>query len=156
MPKRSLLPPGVELEPGESVVRTSHDWGTSLRTLLLTDRRLVCPIDPSAGETVSIPLTEVRTVRLRDSPLGFASVVVEFGPGRSASFPVHFKAATAVAEIMAAVEAAQRQAADRPVDEGRVPDDRYERLRKVGELKASGVLTESEFEREKARILDEP
>jgi hypothetical protein len=34
-------------------------------------------------------------------------------------------------------------------------DDRLERLKKLGELKASGVLTESEFEAEKAKILAE-
>src|SRR5437868_6482298 len=33
--------------------------------------------------------------------------------------------------------------------------DRYERLRQIGELRASGVLSEAEFEEEKARILSE-
>jgi hypothetical protein len=32
-------------------------------------------------------------------------------------------------------------------------DARLERLKSLGELRASGVLTEEEFEREKARIL---
>ena len=36
-----------------------------------------------------------------------------------------------------------------------VAGDRYERLRQIGELRASGVLSESEFEEEKARILKE-
>ncbi|TMG15025.1 MAG: SHOCT domain-containing protein [Chloroflexi bacterium] len=34
--------------------------------------------------------------------------------------------------------------------------DRYERLRQIGELRSSGVLSEAEFEQEKARILREP
>ena len=31
--------------------------------------------------------------------------------------------------------------------------DRYERLKQLGDLKASGVLTDAEFEAEKARVL---
>jgi Short C-terminal domain len=33
------------------------------------------------------------------------------------------------------------------------PDDTLERLKELGELKASGVLTEAEFEAQKAKIL---
>jgi hypothetical protein len=36
------------------------------------------------------------------------------------------------------------------------PRDRYERLREIVELRRTGVLTEAEFEKEKARILEEP
>ena len=42
-------------------------------------------------------------------------------------------------------------------DEGQAPapaqDDTLERLKDLGELKASGVLTEAEFEAQKAKIL---
>jgi hypothetical protein len=34
--------------------------------------------------------------------------------------------------------------------------DRYDLLREIIELRRSGVLTEAEFEKEKARILDQP
>ncbi|TMD47174.1 MAG: SHOCT domain-containing protein [Chloroflexi bacterium] len=34
--------------------------------------------------------------------------------------------------------------------------DRYDQLRKISELKQSGVLTEAEFAEEKARILKQP
>jgi hypothetical protein len=59
------------------------------------------------------------------------------------------------AEIAAMVAAAKPAA---PEDAGRRPPDgdRLERLRRVGELRASGVLSEAEFEQEKARILREP
>jgi hypothetical protein len=33
------------------------------------------------------------------------------------------------------------------------PDERIRQLRELGELKASGVLDEEEFQREKARLL---
>jgi hypothetical protein len=32
-------------------------------------------------------------------------------------------------------------------------EDRFEQLQKLGELKASGILTEAEFQAEKARLL---
>ncbi len=35
-----------------------------------------------------------------------------------------------------------------------VADNRYEQLQKLGELKAKGVLTEEEFAREKAKLLE--
>ena len=35
------------------------------------------------------------------------------------------------------------------------PEDRYETLRKLAELHASGVLTDDEFETEKAKILQQ-
>lgn len=36
-----------------------------------------------------------------------------------------------------------------------VEDDRYERLAKIGELRKNGVLSEEEFQQEKAKILSE-
>jgi hypothetical protein len=36
------------------------------------------------------------------------------------------------------------------------PRDRYELLREIIELRRTGVLTEVEFEKEKARILEQP
>jgi hypothetical protein len=35
-----------------------------------------------------------------------------------------------------------------------VAADKYDQLRKIGELKASGVLSDAEFEAEKAKLLD--
>jgi hemolysin activation/secretion protein len=48
------------------------------------------------------------------------------------------------------VQAAQPPAAAAPA---MAPDERIRQLRELGELKASGVLTEEEFQREKAGIL---
>jgi hypothetical protein len=45
-------------------------------------------------------------------------------------------------------EAPPQQAAPAPAG-----DDKLEQLQKLGELKASGVLTEAEFEAQKAKIL---
>jgi hypothetical protein len=40
-----------------------------------------------------------------------------------------------------------------PVAAGLSADDRLDQLQKLGELKASGVLTEAEFQAQKAKIL---
>lgn len=44
--------------------------------------------------------------------------------------------------------------ADAPTQSSSVSDARIAQLKELGELRASGVLTEEEFAREKARILD--
>jgi hypothetical protein len=136
-------------------MRSARDWGASI-PLLLTNHRLVAPVDPSGSELAVIELTGIKEVRLRKPPLGFAIVTVDYGHQQRASFPVHFNAQQVVADISAAREAARPAAQE---DDGRPSGvragDRYERLRKLGELRASGVLTESEFQEEKARILAE-
>ena len=52
----------------------------------------------------------------------------------------------------------EQAAADQYYDQAQTPaapapDDTLERLKELGELKASGVLTEAEFEAQKAKIL---
>ncbi|TME78258.1 MAG: SHOCT domain-containing protein [Chloroflexi bacterium] len=55
------------------------------------------------------------------------------------------------------VEFAQRAAPKPSVVNPPSPGgDRYEQLRRIGELRQSGVLSEAEFEKEKARILEQP
>ena len=155
MPDPNALPPGIHLEDGESVVRNGRDWGAAVHPLLLTNQRLICPVDPSGGGMAVIKLTDVRDVRLRKPSIGFASVVIEYGDQQRASFPAHFNPERMRADIAAAVDRAVRSTRPAAAPEP-VAADRYERLRRVGELKASGVLTDAEFEAEKARILKEP
>lgn len=152
----SGVPPGVELQPGESVTRTGPDWGASV-PIVLTNQRLICPLDPSGGGLVTIALSDIERVHLRKPPFGFASVIVEYGPGRKASFPLHANAQQAIAEISGAAEKARRAtAAEISSSESVRTDDRYDQLRKLGELRTSGVVTEDEFQEEKARILGRP
>ena len=149
------LPTGFQLEGDEVVVHTGKDWNVSINPLVLTSRRLITRVDPSGGPVVAIPLSEVRDVRLRKPLLGFTTVIVEWGEQQRASFPAHINAARIRADINVAVKAAQRPKLS-VVPPEPAPGDRYERLRRLGELKASGVLSETEFEAEKARILKEP
>ena len=151
------LPGGLQLGEDEFVVRTAKDWGSSISSLVLTTRRLICPADLTLRSQVSILLTDVREVQLRKHWVGFPTIVVNRVDQPPASFPAHINAARIRADISAMVEWAQRAAFPTlsVVSPPPPSDDRYDRLRQIGELRASGVLSESEFQEEKARILKE-
>src|SRR2546426_1610796 len=151
------LPGGLQLDEDEFVVRMAKDWGVSINSLVLTTRRLICPSDLTGRIQVSIPLTDVRDVQLRKHWVGFATIVVNRIDEPPASFPAHINGARMRADISAMVDAAQRATFPKlsVVTPPSTPD-RYERLRQIGELRSSGVLSEAEFEEEKARILKEP
>lgn len=155
MADQSGLPAGFSLDADERILRTGKDWGVTTRPLLLTTERLVCPFDPSGGGSVAIRLSDVRVVRLRKPFLGFNTVVIEYGEHGRAAFAAHINGALIRADIADAVATAQQAAAPR-LSVVRPEPSRYDRLRQIGELKEKGVLTEAEFEEEKARILKEP
>lgn len=148
-------PGGFELEEGEVILRTGKDWGVSVKPLMLTNRRLISPADSSGAQTVTIALQDIHEVRLRKPFVGFVSVIIDYGDHEHAAFPAHINANRIRAEIAEAVERARRPKLSVVPSEPAVPD-RYDRLRRLGELKASGVLSDAEFEAEKARILKEP
>ncbi|MDQ6710291.1 MAG: SHOCT domain-containing protein [Candidatus Dormibacteraeota bacterium] len=148
------LPDGGHLDEDEFVVRVGKDWGVSLKPMMLTTRRLICPRDPSGRDAALIPLDKVSAVAVRKHWVGSGSIVVDWAAGR-AFFPVYLNPARVRDEIAAMVAAAQPAMPEAPA--AQVPEgDRLEKLRRVGELRASGVLTDKEFEQEKARILREP
>ncbi len=152
------LPGGMLLRDDEFVVRMARDWGLSGQKLTLTTQRLICPIDPSSTTMESVPLVDVREVTLRKHFVAFATVAVHTTAGGKFLFPAHINGQRIRDDILAMVEFMQRPA--RPTlsvltsDPG--PGDRYDLLRKIAELKAAGTISEAEFEKEKARILNLP
>jgi len=99
----------------------------------------------------------VRSVTLRKHAIGFSTIVIETGDQGQASFPAHINGPLMKANIAAMVEFAQRATPKPSVVNPPSPGgDRYEQLRRIGELRQSGVLSEAEFEKEKARILEQP
>ena len=153
------LPDGVRLEEGEVVVKTAKDWGLSIKSLVLTTRRLFGPSDLSGRSTVGLRLIDVLDVTLQKHAIGFSTIVVDTrDQPQAAFFPVHINGKLVRSDIGAAVANAKRSAGLEPsTTAAPLPaDDRYDRLRKISELKQSGVLTEAEFEEEKARILKQP
>jgi len=152
------LPGGARLDDDEFVVRTSKDWGLTLKPLVLTTRRLICPSDLTGRSAVSLRLTDVRSVRLSKHAIGFSTIVVETVEQRPVSFAAHINGPLVRSDIAATVDYVQRTAAASPSAGEPSPSHggRYEQLRQIGELKQSGVLSESEFQEEKARILKQP
>jgi hypothetical protein len=152
------LPDGARLDDDEFVVRTSKDWGLSIKPLILTTRRLFCPSDLTGRSSVALRLSDVRSVTLRKHWIGFSTIVVESADRRQASFAAHINGPLVRSDIASMVDAANGTAAPNPAAAASSPPsgDRFQQLRELGELKASGVLSEAEFEKEKARILKQP
>jgi len=152
------LPGGARLDDDEFVVRTAKDWGLSIKPLILTTKRLVCPSDLTGRSSVSLWLTDVLSVKLSKHAIGFSTIVLETVQQRPVSFAAHINGALVRSDIAAAVDHVQRTAAPNRSAAASSPlaADRYDQLRRIGELKESGVLSEAEFQEEKARILKQP
>jgi hypothetical protein len=150
------LPDRARLDDDEFLVRTAKDWGLSVKSLVLTTRRLFCPSDLTGRTTLSLPLTEVLSVMLNKHLIGFSTIVVDIRDGRQASFPAHINGQLVRSDIAAAVDYAKRSTGLEPSTAAPSTRDRYDLLREIIELRRSGVLTEAEFEKEKARILEQP
>ncbi len=152
------LPDGARLDEDEFLVRIAKDWDLSIKSLVLTTRRLFSPTDLTARTTVSLPLSDLDNVTLRKHLIGFSTIIVETRDGRKVSFPAHINGQLVRSDIVAAADYAQRSAGlDSSIAPASGPaGERYELLRKINELRQSGVLTEAEFEKEKARILNQP
>jgi hypothetical protein len=153
------LPDGSRLEDGEVVLKTAKDWGLSTKSLVLTNRRLFCSSDLTGRTTLSLRLTDVLGVTLQKHAIGFSTILVDTRDRpQAAAFPVHINGKLVRSDIGAAVDNAKRSAGlDLSTTAPSLPSqDRYDQLRKISELKKSGVLTDAEFEEEKARILKQP
>jgi hypothetical protein len=151
------LPGGARLDDDEFVVRTSKDWGLSIKPLILTTKRLFCPSDLTGRSSVVLRLSDVRSVTLRKHWIGFSTIVVENVDRRQASFAAHINGPLVRADIAAMVDVANGVAAPNPsASASSSPSDRFQQLRELSELKQSGVLSDAEFEKEKARILEQP
>ena len=148
------LPGGARLADDEFVVRTAKDWGLSVKPLILTTQRLFCPTDLTGRSSTTLRLTDVRDVALRKHWVGFSTILVETVDRRQVSFAAHINGPLIRSDIAAAVDQAKKGAS------GATPSppsgERYDQLRQINELKRSGVLSEAEFEEEKARILKQP
>ena len=156
-PDDNPLPVGFSLQADEVVVRTAQDWGLDAHALTLTTQRLFCPADPSGKKQVAIPLVDVVDVVFQKHFVGYATVTVETMAGRKFLVPAHINGRLISNDILGMVRAARREPPPGSPQGSEVKTpDRYDQLRKLAELKASGTISETEFEKEKARILQGP
>src|SRR5438093_12563148 len=70
------LPGGLQLDEDEFVVRTAKDWGVSVKPLVLTTRRLICPSDLSGRAVTAVGLADVQDVQLRKHSMGNGTIEV--------------------------------------------------------------------------------
>ena len=84
---------------------------------------------------------------------GVARTAVIAGTATSVSNRVSRRQASRWSQQEAAQQPQQYAAPPPPPPAAPSTDDKLEQLKELGELKASGVLTEAEFEAQKAKIL---
>ena len=156
-PDDTPLPAGFSLREGENVVRTARDWGLSRHAITLTTQRLICPAEPSGKSQVAISLVDVAGVVFQRQFVGYSTVTIETASGRKYLVPAHINGRLIRDDILGMVRAARGEPAPGPAHgaDAETPD-RYDQLRKLAELKASGTISETEFQKEKARILQGP
>jgi hypothetical protein len=150
------LPGGFVLAPDEFLIGTAKDWGLGGLKLALTTQRLICPSDPAAKVGVSVSLAEILEVTYRKSFVGYSMLAVATSTGERYQFPAHANGKRLRDAIQSMVRFATRDAKAVAPDSARPTPDKYDQLRKIAELKAAGVLSEAEFEQEKARLLKLP
>jgi hypothetical protein len=150
------LPGGFVLAPDEFLIGTAKDWGLGGLKLALTTQRLICPSDPAGKVGVSISLADILEVTYRKSFVGYSMLAVATSNGDRYQFPAHANGKKLRDAILSMVRFATRDPGAASLDAARPTADKYDQLRKIAELKAAGVLSDAEFEQEKARLLKLP
>jgi hypothetical protein len=155
-PKATILPGGIPIFNDEFVVSIARDWGWSTQKLALTTHRVVWSKGVINTDQKSIYLTDIRDVRYHKPMMGHGSIILETAGGRSIEgLPAASNGAMVRDRLMAMIHWA-RQRAQQPTAAAApaaAAPDRFEQLKRLGELKTAGVLSDEEFQAEKAKLL---
>src|ERR671922_2640422 len=107
MAEATDLPEGFRLGDGEVILHNAKDWGVSTRPFVLTNRRLICPADPTGRGVTVIPLEDVQDVRLRKLFIGYSTLIIERRTQPPVTIPAHINGERVRADIAAAGSAAR-------------------------------------------------
>ena len=155
-PDEMALPGGLSLFEDEFLVSTARDWGWSSQRLLLTTHRLIHTHGRMTKDQQSVYLTDIRDVGFRKPLVGYGTLAIETAGGHSIEgLPAISNGREQRDRLMQLIHWA-RQRAQQPqqvLQAAPAAPDRFDQLRKLADLKAMGVLSDEEFEREKAKIL---
>lgn len=151
------LPGGLQLLTDEFFVLAGKDWGWSSQRLTLTTHRVIYSRGRLTKDQQIVYLTDVRDVRFHKPLVGFGTLALETAGGLSIEgLPAASGGATIRDTLLQLVHFA-RLRASRPAltsaSAASPSSDKYEQLKKLGELRQSGVLTDAEFEAEKKKLL---
>lgn len=135
----------------------SKDEGRNAKVRLYADRierekpRSRLSVSKAAQDVEVTPVRAVSSVQAQKD--GLSTKVTVYASGNTIVFRIHPHDAAhrfrdELTKLMLAGGA--------PAPTAAAPADRLEQLSKLGDLKAQGVLTDEEFEAEKARIMAEP
>lgn len=144
----------THLQSGEQIVAVVKGFGggddaMNGGELIVTDRRVVfCRKGFFGGEMLeTIPLGRITSIEQKRGFMGFSLCL------HTANDSLGFRATdeTAYRGAIAAIEAGRRA-----IEESSKPaaDSPIEMLKKLGELKAAGVVSEAEFEEKKRQLLE--
>jgi hypothetical protein len=165
---RDLLPGGLRLMNDECLVGTAKHWGFSSDRLALTTHRLIWSHGRVTKDSQQLYLTDIRDVRYHKPMLGTGTLTVEAAGLHSLEGLVHMKHAQLFRDsLLSMVHYAKQRpqrvmvhtpattTASQPVVAAapQAAPDRFEQLKKLAELKDQGILTDEEFQSEKAKLL---
>ena len=162
--KDGSLPGGVQLLNDEFVVAVGKDWGWSSKRLVLTTHRVIHTYGRVKTDAEIVYLTDIRDVRYHKNMMtvaglvGMGAIVLETAGGKSIEgLPMASNSADIRNQLLAMVHYARQRAAAPQVIAGTASTppipDKFDQLRKLAELKATGALTDEEFQAEKAKLL---
>lgn len=155
-PKPQPLPGGLSLFNDEFILAVARDWGLSSQRLILTTHRLIHSHGRLSKDQQTVYLTDIRDVAFKKPLVGYGALAIETAAGHSLEGLPTVKNGQAMRDKLLALvhwarQRAQQPAALQPV--AAAAPDKYDQLRKLAELKASGILNDAEFEAEKAKLL---
>jgi len=160
-PDPGSLPGGLQLMNDEFLVTAGRDWGFSSQRILITTHRAIWTHGRILNKQQNaLYLTDIRDVVFRKPLIGFGSLAFETSSGHVVeALPSVSNGAQVRNALLALIHYARNRSQQPQVlqtqQQASAPPavDRYEQLRKLAELKAEGILSEDEFQAEKARIL---
>ena len=162
--ERVDLPGGLQLMTDEFLVTSGQDWGFSSQRILITTHRAIWTHGRILNKQQNaLYLTDIRDVIFRKPLIGFGSLAFETSSGHVIeALPSVSNGAQVRNSLLTLIHYARNRnqqgqatpsAAATPLPTPPAAPDRYDQLRKLAELKAQGILSEEEFQAEKAKIL---
>lgn len=116
--------------------------------LLLTDRRVLVVRGGVRMGYEDLPLGQITSVHT-----SLTKIVIATGGAQEVDLRAVSNVDDVAAAIRAAIAGARAAPATQPATTPAPPNDAYDQLRKLGELRDSGVLTDDEFEEKKRKLL---
>jgi len=156
------LPGRIKIFDDEFEVATGTDWGWSSKKLIITTQRVIYAQGRAltAKNQKTVYLRDIRDVRFHKPLVGFGTIALETaGAGSFEGLPAAKNGADIRNKLLELIHFARNEA-ERPSSSDAASaepvtsdDDVMQKLKQLGELRDSGILTNDEFEAKKAELL---